>query len=771
MATIRGWLFDLYVSDRGITFWLIDECGKKIKGYAPFIPKFYMHVAREERNKVEKVAASLHCLVSKGWVSKTEIYSGKQIPVLEIMVPDALHFKNIVRRFESEFSYNVFFNSDLTPVQMFIYEKKLFPLAFGEYFFNDDELTSVELHDTSDAIDYTLPPMSVMTLRPMNSEVAPKYQGIVNLEIGYDGQVYEIKADTAEELLTRINNHLRRSDPDIIVTNYGDDVLLPWLVDLSRKTKISIDLNRDKSAMYRTTNESSYWTYGQIVHRSGAFMLAGRWHIDAENSFIVGESDLDGLFELSRITQIPIQDQGRATIGTGLSSMQLSWAYKHDILIPAKKQEWEKFKSSWELLLADRGGLIYLPIMGYHEDIAELDFASMFPSIMSIHNVSPETVNCGCCQNDSVPELHYTICERRRGIIPETIGAVLRKRAEYKKREKAALDELTQKEYNRRQNALKWMLVTTFGYLGYKNARFGKIEAHESVNAFARRDLLHAKRIAENKGFTIIHGIVDCLFLKKLEATEEDYKELCEEISKETGISMSFEGIYKWILFPSSRMNPQIPTANRYIGTYTNGEVKVRGLEVRRGDIPLFTRKVQREVIELMSKASGIEGLESLVPAIMDIVRSHLDVLKSGRVPPLELVVRHTISKEADEYENRSMQAVVAKAMKEAGVALKPGETAEYIIIDASGKKNPEKAKPFILYRIEDGYDVEKYTELTLKAIEVLLDPLGYTFEKISELVTGRTAGKRTASKAREKVAADANQDLFIHGSDHAAIR
>ncbi len=88
--------------------------------------------------------------------------------------------------------------------------------------------------------------------------------------------------------------------------------------------------------------------------------------------------------------------------------------------------------------------------------------------------------------------------------------------------------------------------------------------------------------------------------------------------------------------------------------------------------------------------------------------------------------MRHTISKEADEYENNSMQAVVSRAMAEAGVALKPGETAEYIIVDHTGKKNPVKAKSFIFYRPEDGYDVEKYTEITMKSIEVLLEPLGY---------------------------------------------
>ncbi len=734
--SLRGWLFDLYPSNKGITLWIIDENGEKIQGFAPFTPRFYMHVEDDERSHVENIARRNRCIISDGWVYKTEIYSGKDIPVLEISAPDTLHFREIVRRFEYEFPYYVFFDSDLTPVQMFLFQKNLLPFGFGKYTFDDDnEFVGAVLHDSFDAVDYTVPPLTVMTIAPTNSEVAPKYYHHINFQIGYDNREYTIEADSAEELLRRIDSHILRCDPDVIISRYGDDTLLPLLTELSRKTKIPLHLNRDPSVDYVRTNEVSYWSYGQIVHRAGAFELAGRLHIDAENSFIVGESDLSGLFELARLTRIPVQQQGRTSIGTGLSSLQLAWAYQHNILIPAKKQEWEKFKSAYELMLADRGGLIYLPIMGYHEQVAELDFASMYPSIMVMHNVSPETVNCDCCDNDTVPELHYTICGKRKGIIVETLAPVLKMRAEYKRRERSAADESRKKEYHRRQTALKWMLVTCFGYLGYKNARFGKIEAHESVNAFSRDTLLHAKRIAEDRGFSVIHGIVDCLWLKKEGATENDYKELCSIITKETGINISLEGIYKWVLFPASRMDREIPTANRYVGTYTNGEVKVRGLEVRRGDIPLFTRKVQGEVLELMSNASSIEELKKLVPGIMEIVQSHLEVLRSGRVPPLELVIRHTISKEADEYENNSMQAVVARAMEEAGVALKPGETAEYIIIDHTGKKSLTKAKPFVLYRPEDGYDVEKYTDLTLKSVEVLLEPLGYSYEKIEELV------------------------------------
>lgn len=730
----KGWLFDLYPSDRGITIWIIDESGNKTKGYTPFAPHFFMYVKESERLHVENFARKLHCTVSKGWISKTEIYSGKQLPVLEISTPDTLHFKEVIRRFEFEFPYYVFFNSDLTPVQMFLYRQNLFPLAFGEYTFEDDILLSVELHDKFDSMDYKVPPLNIMTLKPGCADAAPKYQHNLTFEVGYEGREYLIEAETIEEVLTEINAHILRFDPDIILSEYGDDTLFPLLSEWSRKTRIPLYLNRDSSAADMKTAEVSYWTYGKIVHRSAGFQLAGRWHIDMENSFILGESELSGLLDLARITRIPVQKQARTSIGTGLSSMQLNWAYQHNILIPAKKQEWEKFKSASTLLLADRGGLIYLPIMGYHEQVAELDFTSMYPTIMYIHNVSPETINCDCCNNDSVPELHYTICEKRRGIIPETIGAVLKKRAEYKKREKNAADAKTKKEFHERQTALKWMLVTTFGYLGYKNARFGKIEAHESVNAFARDGLLRAKKIAEDRGFSVIHGIVDCLWLKKSGATADDYEKLCDEILKQTGIHISLEGIYKWILFPESRMDPAIPTANRYIGAYTNGEVKVRGLEVRRHDVPKFVKNMQGEIIESMSKASGIDELKSLIPAIMEIVQSHLEKLRTGRVSPYELIIRHTISKEADEYENNSVQAVVARTMSEAGVALKPGETAEYIIIDHTGKKNPVKAKPFIFHQTEDGYDVEKYMELALRSIEVLLEPLGYTYEMIEEM-------------------------------------
>ncbi len=82
------------------------------------------------------------------------------------------------------------------------------------------------------------------------------------------------------------------------------------------------------------------------------------------------------------------------------------------------------------------------------------------------------------------------------------------------------------------------------------------------------------------------------------------------------------------------------------------------------------------------------------------------------------------------------MNAIVAQTLEEAGVHLSPGESIQYIIVDAKGKKNPAKAIPLALYAYEDGYDAKKYTDLVLQAVETLMEPLGYTEERLRKCIS-----------------------------------
>jgi len=175
-------------------------------------------------------------------------------------------------------------------------------------------------------------------------------------------------------------------------------------------------------------------------------------------------------------------------------------------------------------------------------------------------------------------------------------------------------------------------------------------------------------------------------------------------------------------------------TANRYAGWYRHGDFKVRGLETRRRDTPAFIKTMQKAMFDRMASAQTVIDVEALVPELLDIGRNAVAMLRSGRVNPMELVLRRHITKEAHEYTNKSVSAVVATLVEDMGVHLAPGETIEFILIDQTGKKKPEKAKPLALYAFEDGYDIDYYTELMLKAIESLLSPFGYTVERLKEL-------------------------------------
>jgi DNA polymerase-2 len=202
-------------------------------------------------------------------------------------------------------------------------------------------------------------------------------------------------------------------------------------------------------------------------------------------------------------------------------------------------------------------------------------------------------------------------------------------------------------------------------------------------------------------------------------------------------------------------MDPEITTANRYVGWYQHGDIKIRGIEARRRDTPKFIKTMQSEMLNRMSGARNVEEVRALAPDLLEIVRGAVALLRSGKANPMDLVLRRHITKEADEYTNNSISAVVAKLVQEMGVPLAAGESIEFIIIDQSGKKRSEKAKPFALYAFEDGYDIEQYTELTLKAAETLLFPFGYDVQSLKdELGLMPPAPKKASRRTRQLHAA-----------------
>ncbi len=335
---IDGWFFDAYPVTGGMAVWVLDESGVARRFFDPFAPSFYLRLDRRDAQRLPALARSLP--VTLGKALKTELFSGHEWQVEDVRVRDPLQFNRSVAALQKFFPHFAFYNSNIPVAQMYLYDRQVFPLARCEFTVDGaGALKRIDVRDSFDARDYDLPDLRIMRLTNGGADVPSKFFRTLNLEVSYDGSTHSLEGEDAVSVLESFNWHLYNYDPDILMTSWGDATLLPTILNASLRHRVPLLLNRDRSQEYFTTKERSYWTYGQIIHRDAAFMLAGRWHIDSENSFIMGESDIEGVIELARLTQLPMQKQSRAAIGTGLASMQMSYAWRNNILIPAEKKE------------------------------------------------------------------------------------------------------------------------------------------------------------------------------------------------------------------------------------------------------------------------------------------------------------------------------------------------------------------------------------------------------------------------------------------------
>jgi DNA polymerase elongation subunit (family B) len=715
---MTGWLFDIYSAEHGMILWMISAEGERIPLTLPYRPSFFVDAPPRVMQRVKAALEKSKLPVSISVAEQHDFWSGDIRTVLRISSVTP-HFQALVKRI-SRIDGAELFNCDIVPEQLFFYESGLFPLAFCEFEASEGVIHGIRALNSPWDRDYSLPPLSIMKLIADTNGANPNY-GAKNypLRVEVDGSEYLLEND---ELLETLEKMLLRDDPDVILTEWGDSFIIPRLLHMARMQKKRLSFNRDVQRDITTRRGASYFSYGRIVYRAPAQNFFGRWHIDVENSFIASETGLDGLFELARLTKIPVQRLARTSPGTGISSMQLDMAVREDILIPWRKRMPEDFKSALELLVTDKGGLVYLPKPGIYDAVMEIDFASMYPAIMVNHNISPETINCPCCKGVPVPEIGHHVCGKRRGLVPKVLDPILEKRRLYKEMMKQAGDAAKKAIYKQRQTALKWVLVTCFGYLGYKNARFGRIEAHEAVTALGREKLLQAKEIAEQKGFRFLHAIVDSLWVQKDGMTEANQNELLQAISEAVGITIALEGNYRWIAFVPSRTAPRVAVANRYFGLFDTGEMKLRGLEIRRSDMPPIVKSMQAEMLQVLMGAANSEEFLQKEVEIMAILQKYLARVMSGKVLAEELVISRKMSKNPADYKTNTAMATASQALAAAGVDPQPGERVDLIIVDSHAKDQVIKAIPYTpAIEKVDKYDVEQYAELLIRATETIL--------------------------------------------------
>ena len=412
---------------------------------------------------------------------------------------------------------------------------------------------------------------------------------------------------------------------------------------------------------------STYQSYGQSHYSNPRITMEGKICIES-GSFSYSETGLEGLMEISRTSGLPIETASGVTTGTAVSAMEESFAISRNLIIPLRKDdhEWEKDMNT--LINTDSGGLVLQPEPGIYTDVHEVDFSSMYPSIMVRYNMSPETI--GRSGDLIVHGTPYRISMNRQGFLASALKHLLERRLFYKS--VRGISET----FARRDAALKWMLLTSFGYTGYKNAKFGKIEIHESITAMGRWALAASIRIAGSHGFRPVHGIVDSLWL----SGSGDIESTLRDIEAETGIGIVEDGYYRWIVFMPARSG--MGALNRYIGLRHDGTMKVRGLHIRRRDMPAVVKKFQSDAIDILRECPTPGHIWNARSRIRKLEARYLSSLDA--IPRSDLVVPVHITRHIEDYSVENVQKMILRSAESQGYEINPGSRIGAVVVDHS---------------------------------------------------------------------------------------
>jgi len=461
--THLGWILDLYAKPGVMVIWLkqLDgSCVRLVDEWRPCI-----HIGGE----IEDLLTLQHFIPSCAFVGKFEKAGDKERgEVLEVEVDDEFEAQTLARHIFRHGGYSKYrlYDVDIPSPQMYLYRNDLFPLAFVEA---NDTHGHIDwtIKDSRKELDYALPPLRTLRLKLCTKKICgvPLFEDeLDSITLQTGNEMVTIDSGNEVDKFAQLVDAFNAIDPDIVLTEGGDSFIFPYLARRALNNNVldGMILGRENTPLrvYEVQGHS-YFSYGKILFKQTAARLLGRLHVDEANGFIGSDCGLEGLFEVARTCIIPLQRASRTTIGTSMTSLQLYHAVKADVLIPWNKNEPEEWKNGNELILADRGGFIFEPQFGLHDSVGELDFSSLYPTIMHDMNLSGETVRCTCCPNSThrVPELGWNICDRWDGIASRSLDILLEKRRRYKALKKEAADDSLKELYDKRQAALKWILV------------------------------------------------------------------------------------------------------------------------------------------------------------------------------------------------------------------------------------------------------------------------------------------------------------------------
>ncbi|MFQ5474904.1 MAG: DNA-directed DNA polymerase [Candidatus Nanoarchaeia archaeon] len=618
--------------------------------------------------------------------------------------------------------------------------------------------------------------LDIETYNPMGSAIIPEKFPIVMVSFYGDGfkkvitwKRFKTEHDYIEfvdgegHLIERLKEHIEEYGPDAIVGYYSEGFDIPYIMKRAEIHKIKLDIGLDGSQpllgrgnkktadlvgithidvfnyvrQVRARLKSKSLKLGDVssellgetktdvsIEKLAEVWDAGSDELDeycvynlkdSELTYRLLQTLLPNILELVKMTAQPLQAIQRMGYGQLVEWYLMRRSVEFRQFIPNKPHYREVEKRTRE---RTKGAFVQEPETGLHNDLFVYDFRSMYPTIIILHNISPETLTHHRDEAEQVPGLEMFFAKKKRGFFPAVLEGIVARR----QRIKAILKSGEQPVLEAREMALKILANAFYGYLRFSQARWYSKECTKAITAYGRHYIKDVIGKAQAKGFHVVYADTDSVFMNK--CSEKEIKEFVDEINYSLPELMELEeeGRYKTGLFTSTKEDHG--AKKKYALLDEQDKMIIKGFEAVRSNWSLIARESQEEVLSLV--------LHNKVDAALLFAKKQILRLKNKEVKTSKVMIKTQLKKSLSSYESITPAVAVAKLMEARGENIYPGCTIRYVIVAGEGKirdraKTPDEVK-------EGEYDADYYLNNQLiPSLEKIFELFGYTREDLLE--------------------------------------
>ena len=429
------------------------------------------------------------------------------------------------------------------------------------------------------------------------------------------------------------------------------------------------------------------------------------------------------LIVISRIARMPIDDISRMGVSQWIRSLLYYEHRQNGILIP-RRQELDNRSSNVvnEAIIKDkkfRGGLVVEPVEGIHFDVTVMDFASLYPSIIKVKNLSYETVRCShdACKKNTIPQTNHWVCTKKNGLTSVLIGSLRDLRVNYYKN-MAKKDTLTVEEkqlFTVVSQALKVILNASYGVMGAEIFPLYFLPAAEATTATGRHIILDTINKCKESGIDVLYGDTDSLFVKK--PTPKQIEDIITKAKMDHNVELEIEKEYRYVVLSGRKKN--------YLGVTKNGKVDVKGLTGKKSHTPPFIKTLFYELLDILSEIKTAEEFKRAKNKISDKITECARKVQAKEIPLQDMAFKVMLSKALNEYTKTIPQHIRAAKQLESIREIKKGDIISYVkILNKPGVKPIEMAR-------KSEIDSSKYMEFMERMLDQITSSMDLDFDTI----------------------------------------